>query len=76
DKKNIIGTIATKNNSYIKNSLTKKQSGLLATKAGIPFRDKNLDLDNSVIIYNRKIEVENSTLESSSKYLKRCANEI
>lgn len=76
NKKNIIGTIAAKNNSYIKNSLTKKQSGLLATKAGIPFRDKNLDLDNSVIIYNRKIEVENSTLESSSKYLKRCANEI
>lgn len=76
DKKNIIGTIAAKNNSYIKNSLTKKQLGLLTTKAGIPFRDKNLDLDNSVIIYNRKIEVENSTLESSSKYLKRCANEI
>ena len=75
-KRNVIGTIASKNNSLIKDKLTKKQMGLLGTRAGIPFRDSNLDLDNSIIINNRNIEVENSALESSSKYLKRCKNEI
>ena len=48
----------------------------LCCRAGIPFRDANLDLDNYEIINNRKFEVENSTLESSSRYLKRCKNEI
>ena len=76
DNNNVIGTFASKNNSLIKNSLSKKQLGLLATKAGVPYRDKTLDLSNEQIIYNRKIELENSNLESSSKYLKRCKNEI
>lgn len=75
-KRNVVGTIASKNDSLIKNKLTKKQLGLLGTRAGIPFRDANLDLDNYEIINNRKFEVENSTLESSSRYLKRCKNEI
>lgn len=75
-KRNVVGTIASKDDSLIKNKLTKKQLGLLGTRAGVPFRDANLDLDNYAIINNRKFEVENSTLESSSRYLKRCKNEI
>lgn len=76
DEGNIIGTFAAKNNRHIKNPLSEKQMGLLGTKAGIPYRDKNLELDNEQILMNRKIEIENSNLESSSKYLKRCKNEI
>lgn len=70
-KDKVIGTIASKNNSYIKNKLSEKEIGLLFTKAGIPFRDKNLNLTNDVILKNRDIEVEQSNLETSSKYLKR-----
>ena len=67
---NIIGTIASKKKSDIRNPLTEKQMGLLKTKAGIPYRDKNMSLDNSVILLNREKEVSLSTLPSSSKYLK------
>lgn len=74
--KNIIGTFASKKKSLIKHQLTSKQLGLLGTKAGIPFRDRTLDLDNEQIIMNRTNELNNSNLESSSKYLKRCKNEI
>lgn len=76
DEKEYIGTIATKNQSYIKYPLTDKQNGLLETKAGIPYRDENLSLDNDTIIKNRKIEVENSDLISTSKYLKGHKNEV
>ena len=72
----IIGTFASKNISLIKNHLSKKQLGLLSTKAGIPFRDKNLQLSNDEILSNRLHEQNLSTLESSSKYLKRCKHEV
>jgi len=72
----IIGTIASKNNSNLKYPLTKVQKGLLNTKAGIPYRDMNLSLDNDTIILNREKEVINSNLISSSKYLKEHKNEI
>lgn len=73
---NVIGTFASKNKNLIKNPLSKKQLGLLATKAGTPYRDKDLKQTNEQIIQNRNIELIQSTLESSSKYLKRCKNEI
>ena len=76
DNKNIIGTFATKKSKLIKNPLTHKQMGLLGTKAGIPYRDKNLNLSNEQILLNREEEYKNSKLESSSHYLKRCTNEI
>ena len=74
--KNCIGTIATKNKLLIKNFLSEKQLGLLNTKAGITYKDKNLCNSNNDIIQKREEEVKISTLESSSKYLKRFKNEI
>ena len=66
----ISGTIASKNKSKIKYPLSDKEFGLLDTKAGVVYRDDNLSLDNDTILINRKREVENSNLLSSSKYLK------
>lgn len=76
ENKNIIGTFAAKKSKFIKNPLTHKQMGLLGTKAGIPYRDRNLDLSNEQILLNREEEFKNSQLESSSQYYKRCKNEI
>ena len=73
---NIIGTFAAKKESFIKHPLSERQLGLLGTKAGIPYRDKNLESTNEQILRNRCYETNQSTLESSSKYLKRCKNEI
>ena len=65
-----IGTIASKNKSKIKNPLSDYELGLLKTRAGIPYRDKNLSSTTDEIINSRKIEVETSNLISSSKYIK------
>lgn len=64
------GTIAVKNKTLIKHDLTEYDLGLMKTKAGIFYRDKELSLDNEAIITAHKIEVENSNLMSSSKYIK------
>lgn len=72
----LCGTIASKNISNIKHTLSNVQAGLLKTKAGIPYRDKNLSLDNDTILLNRQKEFEDSNLISSSKYLKDCKNGI
>ena len=71
NKKDIIGTIAAKNEIYIKHGLTEKQKGLLNTKSGIPYRDENLLLDNDTILLNRKNEFDSSDLISASQYLKK-----
>lgn len=65
-----IGTIASKNERLIYNNLSERQEGLLKTKAGIPYRDKNLTCQNEAIISARKLELENSGLISASQYLK------
>ncbi len=65
------GTIAVKNKVLIKHELSEYDLGLMKTKAGIFYHDENLTLDNEVIIASHKIEVENSTLMSSSKYIKQ-----
>jgi len=65
-----IGTIASKNQNTIKYKINNISEGLLATKAGIPYRDKNLSLDNDIIIKNRDDEIKKSDLLSSSKYYK------
>ena len=64
------GTIAAKNKNFIKYPLSKFDLGLLNTKAGIFYRDKNLTGQNEALIDFRKIEVENSKLMSSSEYKK------
>ena len=42
----------------------------MKTKAGIFYHDEDLTLDNEAIINAHKIEVENSKLMSSSKFIK------
>lgn len=66
-----MGTIATKNKSLIKNDLSEYDLGLLKTKAGVFYRDKNLNGLNDEILATHKREVEVSDLESSSHYIKR-----
>ena len=78
-----IGTIAAKNKSLItasdsinsniikKYELSEYDLGLMKTKAGIFYRDKNLTLDNEAILNAHKKDVDNSNLISSSKYIKK-----
>lgn len=64
------GTIAVKNKLLIKNELSEFDLGLLNTKAGIFYRDEYLNASNEEIIAAHKTETENSTLISSSKFIK------
>ena len=51
--------------------LSEYDLGLMKTRAGIFYHDENLSLDNEGIIERHKIEVENSDLISSSKFIKQ-----
>lgn len=62
------GTVAAKNKNQIKYPLSEYDLGLLKTKAGIFYRDENLNSLNEAINEARKIEVENSNRISSSHY--------
>ena len=64
------GTVATKNKNQIKYPLSEYDLGLLKTKAGIFYRDENLNSLNEAINVARKIEVEKSNRISSSHYKK------
>ena len=64
------GTVAVKNHLLIKNKLSEFDLGLLKTKAGIFYRDENLNSLNDEILSSHKKEVDNSTLMSSSSYIK------
>ena len=64
------GTIAVKNKSLIKHELSEYDLGLINSKAGIFYRDENLDLSNEAIIAAHKIEVETSNKISSSTFIK------
>ena len=82
--KKFTGTIAVKNNSNLEklicehknnklvkiSELSEYDLGLIKTKAGIFYRDENLSLDNEAIIKVHEIEVQNSNLMSSSKFIK------
>ena len=78
-----MGTAAVKNKELIiKNNLLFELSdydlGLINTKAGIVYRDSNLNLDNADIIKNHEADVKASSLMSSSRYIKttRGKNEV
>lgn len=78
-----MGTVAVKNKELIiKNNLLFELSdydlGLINTKAGIVYRDSNLNLDNADIIKNHEADVKASSLMSSSRYIKttRGKNEV
>ena len=64
------GTIAVKNKSLIKYELSEYDLGLINSKAGIFYRDENLDLSNEAIIAAHKKEVETSNKISSSRFIK------
>lgn len=68
--KKFIGTIASKDKSRIKYPLNNYELGLCLTKAGIPYHDPNLSFDSKDILELREYEYRNSTLMSSSKYIK------
>ena len=71
------GSIAAKNPALINYPLSEADLGLLNTRAGIFYRDENLNASNEAIISRHKTEVANSNLISSSKYLKgRRNNEL
>lgn len=64
------GTVAVKNKSLIKNELSEFDLGLMKSKAGIFYRDENLNALNEAIINRHSKDVESSTLVSSSKFIK------
>ena len=66
----IVGTIASKSQAQIKYPLTKYDLGLIKSRAGIFYRDKNLIGQNEAIIALREKEVKSSTRISSSQYNK------
>lgn len=69
--KKTTGTIAYKNPELLKSELSVKESGIIETKAGIPYRDKYLNLSSEQIIKNRNAEQDNSNRISSSKFIKQ-----
>lgn len=69
-EKTLKGTIAFKNENLIKNPLDEKSLGLLGTRAGIPFYDKNLNATREEILQLREKMVSESHKQSSSSFLK------
>lgn len=67
----IIGTIASNSKHLIKEPLSEYDLGLIKTRAGIFYRDKNLTGQNEAIIAARKNEVANSTRITTSQYKKQ-----
>lgn len=68
------GTVGAKNKRLLKHPLSEPDLGLLNSKAGIFYRDENLNAQNEAIIASHKLEVENSNRISSSQYLKTRRN--
>lgn len=68
------GTVAVKNISLIKHPLSETDLGLLNSRAGIFYRDENLNASNEAIINAYENEVNNSERISSSQYLKAGRN--
>ncbi|MCI1273760.1 MAG: MnmC family methyltransferase [Clostridiaceae bacterium] len=67
--KKYLGTVATKNKLLIKYELSEYDLGLIKSKAGIFYRDENLDALNCEINTLHEKEVEESDLLSSSKFI-------
>lgn len=73
--KKVIGTVAAKNPDLILHKLDERDLNLINSKAGICYRDINLETENQTIIQNREAEVIESELTSSSQVLKHHENE-
>ena len=69
------GTIASRNKNLIKNPLDDYDIGLMQTKAGIYYRDKNLNSTVQEIIERYCKEKMTSSLQSSSQFIKKYKSE-
>ena len=69
-----VGTIASKNKDKIRYPISEADLGLLNTKAGIFYRDKNLTGQNEAIIEARNIELKSSEKMSSTFYKKHLSS--
>jgi len=71
-----IGTIAAKQKNLIKHELSEFDLGLLKTRAGIFYRDENLNASAGILTRHRDEEVENSDRITSSRYKKDYGKKI
>ena len=74
--KKVIGTIAAKKKNLIKNELSEFDLGLIKTRAGIFYRDENLNATEANLTARRDDEVRNSDRITSSRYKKDYAKKI
>ena len=65
-----IGTVAAKEKSMIEHPLSNYELGLCSTRAGIPYRDPNLNSTKEQILKRREIEFKSSDLMTSSQYMR------
>jgi len=68
------GTIAFKDESLLKMPLDEKSFGLMGTKAGIPFFDKDLNSSKEEILAIRQKLIDVSKKQSASQFLKNYQN--
>lgn len=69
-EKRFTGTVASKNKKIIDYPLDDFELGLLNTNAGIVYRDNGLKSSNDQILSQRKIDLAESKLQSSTQYIK------
>ena len=69
--KNINSTLASYNENLVKYKLDDFELNLLNTKAGIPYEDNSLSHTSEQILEKRKVVLEKSSLESTSKFYKK-----
>lgn len=72
--KKCIGTIASKNIKNILTPLDEREIALMNSKAGICYKDSELNLTNDEIIANRAIMIKKSDLISSSQAIRGLKN--
>jgi hypothetical protein len=70
------GTIATLKSDFINNPLSLFDQGLMKTKAGIPYRDKNLSLSSQQILKNREIELKSCDIISATEFKRIFSNDL
>lgn len=68
------GTVASLDEKKMLNSLTEYDYGLMQTKAGIPYRDKNLSLSSVEILKNRDEELKCCDKISATEFKRKFNN--
>jgi len=65
------GTLASLEPTQIKKNLSDYDKGLMNTKAGIPYRDKTLNMTSSEILAARENELKNCDIISATEYKRK-----